>query len=115
MAQTLEDMEEVHSYVKNHNVGFIIPYTFNGEEKNFYPDFIARIDDGHGPDGLLNLIIEVTGEDKKEKAAKVETAKTLWVPAINNYGGFGRWVFIEVHDPWDAKNIVRWVLAKIPK
>ena len=24
-----------------------IPYTLNGEEHNYYPDFIVRIDDGH--------------------------------------------------------------------
>ena len=112
MAQTLEDMPEVIRYVKNHNLGFTIPYTLNGEEKNYIPDFIACIDDGHGPDDLLNLIVEVTGEKKKDKAAKVATARTLWVPAVNNHGGFGRWAFIEIADPWDAKNAIRQWLAK---
>jgi type III restriction enzyme len=107
LAQSLEDMEEVHSYVKNHNVGFTIPYTFNGVEKNYYPDFVVRIDDGQGTADLLNLIIEVTGEAKSEKAAKVETAKTLWVPAVNNHGSFGRWAFIEIRDPWDSINEIR--------
>lgn len=107
MAQSLEDMDEVHSYVKNQNLGFTIPYILNGEEKLYFPDFIARIDDGHGRDNLLNLIIEVTGERKKEKIIKVEAAKTLWVPAINNHGGFGRWAFLEIADPWDAKNLIK--------
>jgi len=44
---------------------------------------------------------------RKGKAPKVTTARTLWVPAINNHGGFGRWAFIEVADPWDAQNIIR--------
>jgi len=107
MAQTLEDMEEVHSYVKNHHVGFSIPYTINGQEKNFYPDFIVRIDDGRGQEDLLNLIVEVTGQKKKDKAAKVQTARTLWIPAVNNHGGFGRWAFIEISDPWDAMTAIR--------
>ena len=47
------------------------------------------------------------GERKKDKAAKVATARTLWVPAINGHGGFGRWAFIEISDPWDAKNTIR--------
>ena len=94
MAEALENMPEVIHYVKNHNLGFTIPYTLNGEEKNYIPDFIACIDDGCGPDDLLNLIIEVTGERKKDKAAKVTTTHGLWVPAINNHGGFGRWAFI---------------------
>ena len=48
MAQTLEDMDEVIRYVKNHNLGFTIPYTINGEEHQYHPDFIAVLDDGRG-------------------------------------------------------------------
>jgi type III restriction enzyme len=107
MAQALEDMDEVMRYVKNHNLGFTIPYTLNGEEHQYIPDFIVVLDDGHSRDNPLNLIIEVTGEKKKDKAAKVSTARTLWVPAVNNHGGFGRWAFVEIADPWDAKNFIR--------
>ena len=113
MAEALENMPEVIRYVKNHNLSFTLPYTLNGEEKNYIPDFIACIDDGHGPGNLLNLIVEVTGEKKKDKAAKVATARTLWVPAINNHGGFGHWAFIEVADPWDAQNLIRGFLKQL--
>ncbi len=113
MAAVLEDMSEVVRYVKNHNLGFTIPYTLNGEEKNYIPDFIACIDDGRGPDDLLNLIVEVTGEKKKDKTAKVATARALWIPAINNHGGFGRWAFVEVTDPWDAQNLIRGSLNEL--
>jgi type III restriction enzyme len=112
MAEALENMTEVTQYVKNHNLGFTIPYTLNGEEKNYIPDFIACIDDSHGRDDLLHLIVEVTGEKKKDKAAKVATARTLWVPAINNHCGFGRWAFIEVADPWDGQNLIRGFLKQ---
>ncbi|MDO8795614.1 MAG: DEAD/DEAH box helicase family protein [Vicinamibacterales bacterium] len=105
MAQALEEMPEVVRYVKNQSLGFTIPYTLNGEEKQYYPDFIAQIGD-------LNLIIEVTGEARKDKAAKVTTARTLWVPAVNNHGGFGRWVFVEVTDPWDAQRTIRAAVAQ---
>jgi len=37
MAQALEEMDEVICYVKNHNLGFTIPYTLNGEDKNYIP------------------------------------------------------------------------------
>jgi type III restriction enzyme len=60
---------------------------------------------------MLNLILEVSGEARKDKAAKTATARTLWVPAINNHGGFGRWAFIEISDPWDAKNTIRALLG----
>jgi type III restriction enzyme len=105
MASALEEMDEVTSYVKNTNLGFSIPYVLNNEEKNYYPDFIVRIKDG--AEDLLNLIVEVTGEHKKDKVAKVSTTNTLWIPAINNHGGFGRWAFIEITDPWNAKNEIR--------
>ncbi len=106
MAQALEDMDEVESYAKNHNLNFLIPYSYEGRSHNYIPDFVVRL---RAPDGAqpLNLIIEVSGEPKPEKAAKVETARTLWVPAVNNHGGFGRWGFLEISDPWDAKNTIR--------
>jgi len=112
LAQTLEDMPEVIRYAKNDHLGFAIPYTLNGEEKNYIPDFITCVDDGNGPSDLLNVIVEVTGEKKKDKAAKVATARALWTPAINNHGGFGRWAFLEVADPWDAQNLIRGFLKQ---
>ena len=49
----------------------------------------------------------MSGEPRKDKAAKVATARTLWVPAVNSHGGFGRWAFVEVTDPWDAQRTIR--------
>ena len=111
LAQTLEDMDEVSSYVKNHGLGFRIPYTLNGEEHNYEPDFLVRIQDGQSEP--LTLVIEVTGERKKDKEAKVSTARNLWVPAVNNHGGFGRWAFLEVQDPWNAQNLIRAFLSAV--
>jgi type III restriction enzyme len=91
-AQALEGMDEVVCYVKNHNLGFTIPYSVDGEERSYIPDFIVRLDDGHGPEDPLNLIVEVTEAARRDKEAKVATARNLWVHAVNNHGGFGRWV-----------------------
>ena len=134
LAQSLEEMDEVLAYVKNQGLGFAIPYTINGAERNYRPDYIVRIDDGHrtassapsSPAGEgrgegepmvdpLHLIVEVTGERRKDKAAKVRTARTLWVPAINHHGGFGRWAFVEITDPWDAKNTIRAFLRRLKR
>jgi type III restriction enzyme len=112
MAQALEEMAEVLTYVKNHNLGFLIPYTINGDQRNYLPDFIVRLDDGRGPGDPLNLIVEVSGERDAEKAAKVATARNLWVPAVNNSGTWGRWAFIEISDPWDAKNTIAAALGE---
>jgi type III restriction enzyme len=107
LAETLEEMPEVVRYVRNHNLGFAIPYTVDGEERHYDPDFLVGIDDGDGSGDLLNLILEISGGNKKDKAAMVATARSLWVPAVNNDGRFGRWAFIEVADPWDAKKVIR--------
>ncbi len=116
MAQALEELGEeglVISYVKNQNLGFYIPYSVGGEEHNYFPDFIVKINDGRGIENPLNLIIEVTGKKNKDKEAKVSTARNLWVPAVNNHSGFGRWLFIEINDPWDAKNTIRRIIETI--
>ena len=114
MAQALEEMPEVLRYVKNQSLGFTIPYTLNGDEKQYYPDFIAQVEfeSGASLQTCVNLIVEVTGEARKDKAAKVTTARTLWVPAVNNHGGFGRWAFVEVTDPWDAQRTIRAAVAR---
>ncbi len=106
-AQSLEDMDEVFSYTKNMNLGFTIPYTVDGEQRLYLPDFIVRIDDGKGTSDLLNLIIETTGREKRDKEAKTATARSLWIPAVNNHGGFGRWAFLEIREPWNAKHEIR--------
>jgi len=111
MAQALEEMNEVICYVKNQGLEFVIPYILDGDEKKYYPDFIVHLKDGKGD--LLNLIVEVSGEKKREKAAKTAAARNLWIPAINNYGEFGRWAFIEISDPWDAKNTIRAELLRL--
>jgi len=111
MAQVLEDMDEVVCYVKNQGLGFTIPYTLDGTERGYLPDFIVRV---RLPDGeLLNLIVEVSGEARKDKAAKTATTRTLWVPAVNNHGGYGRWAFVEISDPWDAANTIRGMLGTV--
>ena len=104
-AQVLEELDEVVCYVKNQGLNFTIPYTINGESRQYAPDFIAKV----RPD--LNLIVEVSGEPKKDKAAKTATVRTLWVPAVNSHRGFGRWAFVEVTDPWDAKSTIRAAIA----
>jgi type III restriction enzyme len=92
----LEEMDEVRAYAKNQAIGFRIPYTCDGRAGNYYPDLIVKLDDGRGAGDLLNLVLEVSGQRKKEKDAKVQTAKTMWVPGVNNLGTFGRWAFLEI-------------------
>jgi len=113
LGQVLDDLDSVVAYVKNQGLNFKIPYTFEGEAGNYVPDFIVRTR-GRGPSDAPNtLIVEVSGEAKKQKAAKVAAAQTSWIPAVNNHGGFGRWYFLEVTDPWDAGHLIEATLDSI--
>ena len=46
-------------------------------------------------------------KSKRAVSSKVPTARNLWIPAINNHGSFGRWEYLEITDPWDAKSTIR--------
>ena len=94
----VESHPKVLAYVKNHGLGFEVPYRFGSEMRRYRPDFIVRIDDGHGPENPLNLVVEIKGyrlEDAKEKKA---TMDTYWVPGVNHLGAYGRWAFAEFKD-----------------
>lgn len=89
---------KVISYVKNHNLGFEVPYRYASENRKYWPDFIVKVDDGQGEDNPLNLIVEIKGyrgEDAKEKKS---TMDTYWIPGVNNLGTYGRWAFAEFTD-----------------
>lgn len=109
LADVLESVPEVVAYAKNQGLNFKIPYTYEGRPGNYVPDFLIRLRDpaSTGPDDLLTLVLEVTGEARKEKAAKVAAAEHLWVESVNNWGGAGRWAFLQITDPWDAGNLIR--------
>jgi type III restriction enzyme len=90
-----ESHPRVRAYVKNHNLGLEVPYRYGSETRTYFPDFIVLVDDGHGDNDLLHLIVEIKGyrrEDAKEKKATMEA---YWVPGVNHVGKYGRWAFAE--------------------
>lgn len=82
-------------YVKNHNLGFTVPYRFGSEAKKYLPDFIVVVDDGHGPEDPLHLIVEIKGYRREDAKAKKATMETYWVPGVNHLAKHGRWAFAE--------------------
>jgi type III restriction enzyme len=99
-----EKHPQVRAYVKNHNLGFEIPYRSGTEMHKYRPDFIVLIDDGHGDDDLLHLVVEIKGyrgEDAKEKKA---TMDTYWIPGVNHLGNYGRWAFAEFCDVYEMQS-----------
>jgi type III restriction enzyme len=114
LAGKLEHMPAVHSYVKNQGLGFTVAYTIDGQQRSYIPDFIVRVDDGFGPADLLSLVVEVSGQRRKDKDAKTATMRNLWVPAVNNWGRLGRWAFVEVTDPWEAAGLIELAVSRRP-
>lgn len=94
----------VLAWVKNHNLGFEVPYRAGGEARRYRPDFILRIDDGKSAeDGSLdplNLVVEIKGFRNEDAKDKAETMRTYWVPGVNNLGTMGRWAFAEFTEKW---------------
>jgi type III restriction enzyme len=98
LARVLETHPRVVAYVKNQGLGLEVPYRDGAKPRRYIPDMVVRLDDGNGPDDLLNLVLETKGYRKGDAQLKAETMKTLWVPGVNNLGTFGRWVFAEFVD-----------------
>jgi len=90
-----ESHPKVFAYVKNHNLGFEVPYQFGSENRKYRPDFIVLIDDGHGPDDLLRLVVEIKGYRREDAKEKKLTMDTYWVQGVNHLGTYGRWAFAE--------------------
>jgi type III restriction enzyme len=71
--------------------------------RKYRPDFIVRVEDGHGENDLLNLVVEIKGyrgEDAKEKKATMEI---YWVPGVNNLNSHGRWAFTELTEVYQIE------------
>lgn len=112
-AKTLEELDEVQSYVKNAFLGFTIPYVKDGDDKKYFPDFISRC---QAPDGsMINLIIEITGSNKQDKSLKKWFVENRWLPGVNAIRSTfadervaDEWHFIEIaNDLRDIKNQLR--------
>jgi type III restriction enzyme len=99
-----ESHPRVRAYIKNHNLGLEVPYRKDGQPHRYRPDFIVRVDDGHGEDDLLNLVVEIKGYRGEDAKIKKETMLTHWVPGVNRLGTHGRWAFAEFVDVWQMQD-----------
>lgn len=102
-ARAAEAHPRVISYVKNQGLGFEVPYKDGPVARVYIPDFIARIDDGRGPDDPLNLVVEVKGYRRENVKLKSDAMLHKWVRGVNNLGTFGRWAFEEFTDVFEMQ------------
>ena len=98
-----ESHPKVHAYVKNHNLGLDVPYRYGSEMRIYRPDFIILVDDGHGLDDLLRLIVEIKGYRREDAKEKKSTMETYWIPGVNHLKTHGRWAFAEFTDVYQIE------------
>jgi type III restriction enzyme len=113
--RVVEGHPQVRAYVKNHNLGFEVPYLYGSDKRMYRPDFIVLVDDGCGPDDLLHLIVEIKGfrgEDAKDKKATMET---YWIPGVNNLKTYGRWAFAEFTEVFEIQSAFNEMIEMIAR
>jgi len=96
--RVVEKHPRVRAYVKNAGLGFGVPYLFASSSRTYFPDFIVLVEDGHGQEDLLRLVVEIKGFRGEDAKIKKETMDAYWVPGINNLGRYGRWAFAELKE-----------------
>jgi len=95
----LDRNDNVVAWVKNDHLPFKIPYIFGGVFRDFYPDYIIRLQNG------ITLVLEVKGIDSQEQKTKRE-ALDEWIKAVNEDGNFGTWAWDVTFDPTAIKPII---------
>ncbi len=99
--RVVESHPRVIAYVKNHSLGFEVPYQYGSQTRRYLPDFIVLLHDQKGQP--VHLVIEIKGyrgEDAKEKKSTMET---YWIPGVNNLGAYGHWAFAEFTDIFEIE------------
>jgi type III restriction enzyme len=99
-----ESHPHVRAYVKNHNLGLEVPYRYGSEIRKYLPDFIVLVDDGHGDDDLLHLIVEIKGYRREDAKEKKSTMDIYWIPGVNNLETYGRWAFAEFTEVYQIES-----------
>ncbi|MGH8211512.1 MAG: BPTD_3080 family restriction endonuclease, partial [Steroidobacteraceae bacterium] len=89
---------KVVAYTKNHNLGLEVPYRHESESRRYLPDFILRVNDGRGPEDLINLVVEIKGYRREDAKMKKLTINSYWIPGVNQLQTYGRWAFAEFDD-----------------
>jgi type III restriction enzyme len=102
-ARVVEAHPATISYVKNQALGFEVPYRDGATPRRYLPDFIVKLDDGHGPDDPLHLVVEIKGYRGINAQLKAEVMSAFWVPGVNNLKFHGRWAFAELRDGYSMQ------------
>lgn len=105
-SQELEKNPLVESWVKNDRLGFSIRYQYDGEVRDYFPDFLVKVKRFKG--GHIMLVLEIKGQESNQSEAKRD-ALDEWIDAVNEDGRFGKWAHGTARDPdgGDVAGIVK--------
>lgn len=97
----LEHNPHVVSWVKNDHIGFFISYNDQGVIRQYYPDFLIKLDNS------VMLVLEVKGLTKKSPVTALKKkALEDWVDAVNDNATFGTWRSDIVYDPAHVARVI---------
>ncbi|HEY3450976.1 MAG TPA: DEAD/DEAH box helicase family protein [Myxococcales bacterium] len=112
LCRVVESHPRVRRYVKNYSLGFEVPYRFGSDMKRYQPDFIVLVEDGHGEEDLLQLVVEIKGYRGEDAKDKKSTMEKYWVPGVNQLGSYGRWAFVEMTSIYEIQGDFEKTLSK---
>jgi type III restriction enzyme len=101
VAQRLDKHPRVLAFVKNEFLGFAIPYIENGQDHEYYPDFLVRLRE----EPAFTAIIEVKGRPDPLEQVKAQAARR-WVDAVNAEASLGVWNYSVLRDPKETAGLV---------
>ena len=98
-AYKLEKNSHVTAFAKNDHLGFAISYNFNGVSRNYYPDFLIKLDNGK------TLVLETKGQNSPEVQEK-RKALEQWITTVNSIKEYGQWCSAISFDIADVDGII---------
>ena len=110
VAQNLDLRDDVIGWARNERLDWHIPWLDTdggGVWRRYYPDFVARVvlDDG----SVLNLVIEVKGEERNSDLVKKMYAEEYWIPGVNanpELLEYGSWEYLYVTSPSQLNEMI---------
>ena len=88
------------AFVKNAGLGFGIPYFHDGQDHEYIPDFIIRLEMSNN----FHLILEVKGYDPLTEVK--QAAALRWCAAVNAEGSYGRWGYVVVKNVSEIQGVL---------
>jgi type III restriction enzyme len=104
-AYLIDTHPATRAFVKNAGLYFTIPYFHNGDDHDYFPDFLIRL----ACDGCCHLILETKGHDELEEVKRA--AAERWVAAVNAEGSYGHWQYALVKQVSDIGRVLAAALA----